>query len=315
MTGTATDAVAARSSSHLLHALAWMAGALVSFTLVAVAAREASRQIDSLQILLYRALISLAIIVSLAWASGQGFAPWRTKRLALHALRSSIHFIAQFNWLYALTLIPLAQLFALEFTAPLWVALTAPLLLRERMTATRLVAALVGFAGTMIVVRPGAVGANVGSTLALLAALGFAVSMITTKQLTRTESAMTILFYMSAIQTGLAAVISRGRMTIPDSITLFWVTLVGICGLTAHFSWVRAFALADAIIVAPMDFLRLPLIALVGAWVYAETLEPIVLLGGGVVVLANLINLWGERRRGEQKPARYRVCGTGGSGA
>jgi drug/metabolite transporter (DMT)-like permease len=133
--------------------------------------------------------------------------------------------------------------------------------------------------------------------LALLAAIGFALSMITTKQLTRTESAMTILFYMSAIQTGLAAVIAARSMVVPDAMTLFWVALVGVCGLTAHFSLVRAFALADAIIVAPMDFLRLPLIALVGAWGYAEPLDPIVLLGGSVVVLANFINLWGERRR------------------
>jgi drug/metabolite transporter (DMT)-like permease len=298
MTETATEAVAARSPAHLLHALAWMAGALVSFTLVAVAAREAARDIDPLQILFYRALISLAIIVALAWTFGHGLELWRTERLGLHAVRSSIHFVAQLNWLFALTLIPLAQLFALEFTAPLWVALMAPLLLRERMTATRLMAALVGFAGTLIIVRPGAVGANVGTMLALLAALGFALSMIATKQLTRTESATTILFYMSAIQAGLAAVISGGSITVPDTITLFWVTLVGICGLTAHFSWVRAFALADAIIVAPMDFLRLPLIALVGAWIYAEALEPVVLFGGGAVVLANLINLWGERRKG-----------------
>jgi drug/metabolite transporter (DMT)-like permease len=298
MTETATGPVGARSASHMLQSFAWMAGALVSFTLVAVAAREAGRHIDTLQILFYRALISLGIIVALGWLSGRGFAQWRTERLTLHTLRSGIHFIAQFNWLYALTLIPLAQLFALEFTAPVWVALLAPLLLGERITGRRVVAAFVGLAGTMIVIRPGAVGASVGTMLALLAAIGFALSMITTKQLTRTESAMTILFYMSAIQTGLAAVIAFRSMTIPDAMTLLWVAVVGVCGLTAHFSLVRAFALADAIIVAPMDFLRLPLIAFVGAWIYAEPLDPIVLLGGGVVVLANLINLWGERRWG-----------------
>jgi drug/metabolite transporter (DMT)-like permease len=297
MTESATDAVATRSPSHILRALAWMVGALVSFTLVAVAAREAGRQIDTVQIVFYRALISLGIIVSLGWLTGRGFAQWRTKRLPLHTLRSGIHFLAQFNWLYALTLIPLAQLFALEFTAPIWVALLAPLLLGERITGTRLLAACVGFAGTLIVVRPGTGGTNIGTVLALLAAIGFALSMVTTKQLTRTESAMTILFYMCVIQTGLAAVIAARSMVVPDAMTLLWVALVGVGGLTAHFALVRAFALADAIVVAPMDFLRLPLIALVGAWAYAEPLDPVVLLGGAVVVLANLINLWGERRR------------------
>jgi drug/metabolite transporter (DMT)-like permease len=296
MTNAATDAAVARTHSHVLQALAWMGGALASFTLVAIAAREAGRRIDTLQIIFYRSLISLGVIVVLGWLSGRGFAQWRTERLALHTLRSSIHFFSQFSWLYALMLIPLAQLFALEFTAPLWVALLAPLLLGERITVVRLLAMFLGFAGTMIVIRPGAASWSVGTMLALVAAIGFALTMITTKQLTRTESAMTILFYMSAVQSVLAAVIAYGSIAIPDAATFLWVSLVGVCGLTAHFSLVRAFALADAIIVAPMDFLRLPLIALVGVWIYAEPLDPIVLVGGGVVVLANFINLWGERR-------------------
>jgi drug/metabolite transporter (DMT)-like permease len=273
-----------------------MAGALTSFMLVAIAAREAGRRIDTLQIMFYRSFISLVIIATLAWLTGRGLAQWRSERLALHTLRSGIHFLAQFGWLYALTLIPLAQLFALEFTAPLWVALLAPLLLGERITAARLSAACLGFAGAMIVIRPGAASWSMGTMPALLAAMGFALAMITTKQLTRTESAMTILCYMSAIQTMLAAMIAYGSIAIPDAMTCFWVSLVGVCGLTAHFSLVRAITMADAILVAPMDFLRLPLIALVGVWVYAEPLDPIVLLGGGVVVLANLVNLWGERR-------------------
>jgi drug/metabolite transporter (DMT)-like permease len=297
MTETATEATAAPQPSRVLQALAWMTGALASFTLVAIAAREAGRQIDTLQIMFYRALISLGIIVALAGLSGHGFGRLRTARLRLHTLRSGIHFLAQFSWLYALTLIPLAQLVALEFTAPLWVALLAPLLLGERVTRARLLAAVIGFAGTMMVIRPGGASANIGTMLALAAAVGFAVSMITTKQLIRTESAMTILFYMTAIQTALGAVIAYPSIALPDGATFLWVSLVGICGLTAHFSLVRAFAMADAIVVAPMDFLRLPLMALVGAWAYAEPLNPIVLLGGCVVVFANLINVWSERRR------------------
>jgi drug/metabolite transporter (DMT)-like permease len=297
MTETATETTVAPSQTHVLQALAWMTGALASFTLVAIAAREAGRQIDTVQIVFYRAIISLGIIVALAGLSGHGFAQLRTARLRLHTLRSGIHFLAQFSWLYALTLIPLAQLVALEFTAPLWVALLAPLLLGERVTRARLLAALIGFAGTIMVLRPGGASANIGTMLALLAAVGFAAGMITTKQLTRTESAMTILFYMTAIQAALAAAIAYPGIVIPDGVTLFWVSLVGVCGLTAHLSLVRAFAMADAMVVAPMDFLRLPLMALVGAWAYAEPFNPIVLLGGCVVVLANLINVWSERRR------------------
>lgn len=287
---------AVRSGGSVAKAFAWMAGALASFSIIAVAGREAGRSIDTMQIMFFRSVIALTLV--LAAASLAGYRPWhvRTTRLSLHTLRSVIHFGAQYCWLHALTLIPLAQLFALEFTSPLWVALLAPSILGERLTFVRLSAALIGFAGLSIVVQPGAQALNFGTVLGLLAAVGFAFSMIFTKQLIRTDSILTILVYMSAIQAVMGFLPVLPRLAIPDAKTAMWVFLIGACGLTAHYALTRAIAEADAIIVAPMDFLRLPLIALVGVLIYAEPLDPLILLGGAVVIAANFLNLWGERR-------------------
>lgn len=287
-----TDAATVRLQ---LRALAWMGLALASFTSVAIAGREASRGATTLELMFYRCVISLVMVLAIVWL-GPGFKAMRTTRLPLHALRSGVHFVAQFSWLSALTMIPLAQLFALEFTAPIWVALLAPLILGERLTRIRLLAAGLGFMCTLIVAQPGVAALNSGIATALIAAIGFALSMLATKVLTRGESALCILFYMFLVQMVLSLLLLAGGIRVPDWETLGWIGVIAVAGLSAHYGLVRAFALADAIIVAPMDFFRLPLIAIVGILLYAEPFDAIVLLGGVIVIAGNLLNLWGEQR-------------------
>lgn len=201
-----------------------------------------------------------------------------------------------FSWFHALTLIPLGTLFALEFTAPLWVAVFAWLLLGERFTWSRLAAVALGFCGIITIVQPGVTPIDLGSALALSAAVGFALSMIATKRLTTTDNALAILFHMSWMQLICAAAFAIPVMTVPTAEVIFWVTIVGVCGLSAHFCLARAFAEADAMIVAPMDFLRLPLIMTVGALAYDEPLSGVILAGAALVLIANGLNLWGQHR-------------------
>ncbi|MFM9851136.1 MAG: DMT family transporter [Hyphomicrobiaceae bacterium] len=284
-------------ASRVLRAAAWMSVALASFTLIAVAGREAAHGASTLTIMFYRSWMAFAIVLLVIPLTGRGLSQFRTPQIGMHGLRSVVHFGAQFSWLHALPLIPLAQLFAIEFTAPLWTALMAPLILRERLTVWRTAAVLIGFAGALIVVRPGSAALSTGTIMALLAAIGFAVHYIITKRLMRYDAAFTVIFYWTLIQTGLASVLILLDFQIPDATALVWIFVVAICGLTAHFGIARALAHADAIIVTPMDFLRLPLIVLVAAAVYAEPVDPLVLLGGALVLIANFLNIWGERRR------------------
>ncbi len=292
-----TDTTVTKYDTRVFFALAWMGVALASFSTIAIAGRQASRGIATLDMICYRSLITLAMVL-IPIMMGPGLAAMRTQRLRWHVARNCVHFIAQYSWLAALTMIPLAQLFALEFTAPIWVACLAPLLLGERLTRTRVISAVLGFTGLLIVARPGVIPLSVGVSLGMLAALGFALSMLTTKSLTRTEQPLQILFFMFAIQSAISIVLLSlfGSKTLPDLGTFGWITCLSLAGLTGHYALVRAFSLADAIIVAPMDFLRLPLIAVVGALLYNEPLDLIVLFGGLVIIAGNLTNLWGERR-------------------
>lgn len=290
---------------RIVWAVIWMVGALLSFVLVAVAGRAAARGADALQIAVWRTIIGFVILVVIVMARGIPLGGLVSKKPGLQVVRNLIHFTAQFSWLYALTRMTLAELTALEFTAPLWVALLAPFLLGERLSLLRLTAAVLGFIGVLIVVRPGAIPLSEGTPFGMLAAIGFALSMITTKRLLASDNAFTILFWMQGLQIliGLSVVASGawlgyGRgLPLPDLTTFGWLVGVGTFGLTAHYALAMAFTYADAIVVAPMDFLRLPLMVLLGVLLYAEPLDFWVLGGGIIVVGANLLNIRGERRR------------------
>jgi drug/metabolite transporter (DMT)-like permease len=299
--------------SSLTRAVLWMGVALLSFSAIAIAGRESGRLLPTTELIFWRSLIGVVVLGAIYLGKGTAAHSPRTTILPLHSLRACVHFGAQYAWLYALTLIPLAELFALEFTSPLWVALFAPLVLGERLTGWRMTAAAIGFVGALFVVEPGLFSghlqltASAGTLYAVAAAMGFAASILLTKRLTRIDPALRILFWMQLLQ-GLIAAAILIALTVRDGRALFalsaatplavwgWILVLGIAGLTAHYGLTRAIGLADAIIVAPMDFLRLPLIATVGALFYAETLRPSVAMGAAIVVLGNAINIWAERR-------------------
>jgi drug/metabolite transporter (DMT)-like permease len=301
---TMRDATDRQPARNYLGAVLWMMGSLVAFTLVAIGSRFAAKSLGVIEIMFWRNITALTVLVVAVPLFTRSLKAFATDQIGRHIVRNVIHFWAQYAWLTALTLIPLAQLFALEFTAPLWVALLAPLILHEKLTPIRLLAAALGFAGAMIVIKPGSTALSEGTIAALLSALGFAISLILVKQLVRRDSATTILFYMVFLQTIPSMLLSWNKLHIPDHATLGWIAVLALSSLAAHFSLVRAFALADAIVVAPLDFLRLPLIAVVAAMAFAEPLDPLVLVGGTVIVIANLVNMWGERRPAKVGPAK-----------
>lgn len=293
-----SGAAALRAESQPLLAAAWMAGALASFSLMAVAGRELAGRLDTFEIMTYRSLIGLAIVLA-AGLIGQRLHLIRSRRLGTHLVRNICHFAGQNLWFFAVGVIPLAHVFALEFTTPLWVALLAPLLLGERMTRPRLTAAALGFLGILLVTRPGLVPLETGHIAAAAAALGFCGSLIATRALAGTETVWTILFWMTVMQAamGLLCGFADGSMALPGAAELPWVLAVGICGLTAHLCVTSALAAAPALIVAPLDFLRLPLIAVVAMLLYGEPLETAVFAGAALILAGNLVNLRAETRR------------------
>ncbi|GMG80860.1 DMT family transporter [Paralimibaculum aggregatum] len=294
--GLETHAAADRSGE--IRAALWMTGAIASFSLMAVAGRELAGHLDTFEIMTYRSLIGLVVVLGLGAATGR-LRDIRTRRLPAHLCRNLFHFAGQNLWFYAVGVIPLAQVFALEFTTPIWVALLAPFVLAERLTRTRLIAAGLGFLGILLVARPGLTPVGPGHLAAALAAVCFCGNVLATKSLSGTDRVWTILFWMTLMQAamGLACALVDGTMTLPDATSLPFVVAVGICGLTAHLCVTSALAAAPALIVAPMDFLRLPLIALVGMALYDEPLEIAVFAGAGLILAGNLMNLRSGGRR------------------
>ena len=270
----------------------WMVGAVVSFSIMAIAGRELTGKLDSLEIMLWRSLAGMIIVSGLAWHFNL-LQQIKFTDLKLHIIRNISHFFGQTLWYFALTQITLAQLFAFEFTAPLWVALIAPFFLKEKFTKWKLITICLGFSGILIIARPEVGGMSVGMLAAIFCALGFAGSILTTKLLTRHYSVTCILFWLTVIQFILSLICAGidGDITIPNRAWLHWVALISIGGLTAHFCITTALTLAPASIVAPLEFLRLPLIALIGYLVYAEELSIFVLFGAIIIIGANILNL------------------------
>lgn len=276
----------------------WMIGAIASFSSMAVAGRELGAVHDTFEIMFYRSLVGVLIVVVVLSLRGR----WdqvSTRGLGLHALRNTVHFIGQNLWFLAVTLIPLAQVFALEFTQPLWVMLLAPLLLGERMTPARLGAAMLGFIGILIVARPGATAISPGMFAALGAAVFFALTTITTKRLTRVARIGGIMFWITVMQAGMGLLASGvdGDIAMPTGETWPLLALVGAAGLLAHFCIANALSTAPATVVIPMDFARLPVIALAGMLLYGEALEIWVFVGAVLIFGGNYLNLWAETRR------------------
>jgi drug/metabolite transporter (DMT)-like permease len=279
-----------------LRAAAWMSGAIASFTLMAVAGRHVQAEMNSFELMAWRSAIGFAIVSAIL--SRRGFAQVRSAVPWLHVRRNVFHFAGQNLWFTGLMLIPLAQLVALEFTNPVWVALLAPLLLGERFTPRRALVAVLGFTGVLIVVRPGTAPLDWGHAAGLGAALGFALSTIYTRKLMAHDSVLCVLFWMTASQAVMGAALGApGGIPLPSAAVLPSLLAVGLTGLTAHYSLTSALSHAPASVVAPMEFLRLPVIAVVGMLLYGEPLVAAVFLGGAVILAANLLNLAGARRR------------------
>jgi drug/metabolite transporter (DMT)-like permease len=196
-------------------------------------------------------------------------------------------------------MIPLAQVFALEFTSPLWVLVLSPLILGERMTRVRALAAVIGFTGILIVARPGPETINAGTLAAAGAALGFAGSILATKRLTRTETLTCILFWMTLTQIvfGLICAGLDGEIALPSAVSVPWLFVIGCAGLMAHVCLTTALSIAPATLITPVDFLRLPLIAVIGLMVYGEAIDAAVMIGAAVIFGANYVNLWHETRK------------------
>ncbi len=276
----------------------WMLGAIASFTAMAIAGREVSVDLDTFEIMFFRSLIGIVIVVSLGAATGK-LARVKTDRIPLHFIRNICHFFGQNMWFYALPLIPLAQLIAIEFTSPIWVLLLSPLLIGERITRIGAIAAGLGFIGVLLVAQPGAGPISAGIFTAAFAAIGFALSAIFTRKLTSDQSITTIMLYLTVMQAvfGGICILLFSDFNLPSATSVPLVFIIGCAGLLAHFCLTTALSLAPASVVMPLDFFRLPVMAFIGMAFYTEPLSLLIFAGAALIFGANYLNIvYGQKR-------------------
>ena len=281
------------SQSHALRGVLWMLCAVLSFAMMAVAVRELLRHTGILEILALRTLVTLLLVSTII--TRRGFAPLRTRRFPVHAARAVIHLAGQFCWMYAIGALTLATVFAIEFTMPVWTAILAALFLGERLNRGRVVQLALGLIGVAIILRPGLGAFHPAALVMLLGSMFYAGNMTFTKHLSATDSALGVTFWMSVVQMPITMVAALPNWVTPALADLPWILAIGAGSFAAHYSMTRAMKLADATLVVSIDFIRLPLIAVVGALFYAEPFDPMVIVGAAVIFAGTYFSISRER--------------------
>jgi len=268
----------------------WMSGWLTLTLVIAIAAREATRELNVFQLMEVRSLLGFVLLYPIIHFNG-GLAIVKTARFPQHVARNLVHYGAQFCWFFALTLIPIGQVVAIEFTMPIWTAILAVAFLGERITVRKVAAIALGLIGVLVIVRPATGEINPGQLIALAAAIGFGISIALVKFLTRTENTLSILFWMLVVQSVAGFFPTLFVWVWPTPYVWGWIVVIAICGMFSHFCMVRAMLYADATIVIPMDFLRVPLTATAGWLLYSERLDLLTVVGAVLILTGNLLNL------------------------
>lgn len=279
--------------TNLLRAACWMLGAIASFSAMAVAARIVLGDLSAMQLMFYRNILAVGVL--LLCLPVIGMHRLRVRQPLTHLVRHSVHFFAQYAWFVAIALIPLAQVFALEFTVPIWAVLFAALLVNEQITRQRLWAVMLGFAGTLVIVRPGFVAVETGTIVMLAGALAFGLVHTLTRKITQTDNPMSVMVLMNFLQLPMAAIAFAYDPAWPPAWQWPCLLAIALTALTAHYCLAKALSLAPANIVIPMDFLRLPLIAVIAWWVFDEPLELWVFAGATLMLAGIWINLRPDR--------------------
>jgi EamA-like transporter family. len=287
--------VQAEPRSQFGQGLVWMALSMASFIGMSVGSRELAATLSIQQVLFFRALVGLFVILAL----GRALLPELRglKLIRLHLLRNVVHFVAQYLWTIGVVLLPLASVFALEFTMPIWVAFFAWIFLKERLTTPRILATIGGFIGVLVIVRPGIGMIDPAAGLVLIAAAGYGLSLILVKQLTRQCSPGAIVVWMILIQLPLGFLAALTDWRAVQVTDIPWMLVAGVGALAAHYCQAQALKRLDASVVMPIDFLRVPLAAVVGYYAYAEAIDLWVFLGGGIILFSNYRAVMAERRQ------------------
>jgi drug/metabolite transporter (DMT)-like permease len=283
--------------SNAAAAVLWMIGTLLSFSLMAVSVRELGGVLTLSEIIMVRSIGGLICLAPILLMHPHLFGELAIRKPFVHLVRNGTHFGATMGWSFAVMALPLATVFAIEFMMPVWAGVLAVFFLGERATVSRIGSVVLGFLGVIVIMRPGLEAFHPAALAVLAASFGYAVSNIATKKLVPVQHTIAILFWMNIIQAVMA--LFGTDPAFPLRLTGWhWLAAIGIgfSGAAAHYCLTNALRVADAIVVIPLDFLRIPLIAFVGWMFYREQLDVLVFAGAGIIIAGIVWNLRAETR-------------------
>jgi len=260
-----------------------------------VAIRHVSVAIHPFEIAFFRSLFALVVV--LPWFVRYGLGPLRTQRIGLHALRAVFNVGAMLAFFYALSIAPLSQVTALGFTAPIFATALAALLLGEVVGLRRWSAILVGFAGVVVIVRPGLGEVGPGQLLTLGSSLSWACALLVIKTLSRTDSSVTIITYMGLLMMPLVLIPALFVWQWPNAVQLFWLVLIGVLGGAGQLCMTEALRQADTAVVMPIDFCKLLWVSALAVVIFGEIPDAFTWLGGSVIFASTLYIAYRERAR------------------
>lgn len=278
-----------------LRGILWMLTATIFFSSMHGSIRHVSEGMHPFQIAFFRNLFGLIVVAP--WFIRYGLAVLKTGNLKLHLLRASLNIVSMLCFFYALSLAPIADVTALTFATPIFVPILAMIFFGERAGPLRWVAILIGFCGTVVILRPGFETVGLGPFLAIFAALVWSFAMMVIKKLGRTDSTVTITSYMIVCLVPLSAVPAAFVWQWPSGTQLLWLMFIGVLGTIGHLLMNQAVKEAPASAVMPIDFIRMIWAVLIGYFAFSELPDSFTWAGGAMICVSGIYIAISERRR------------------
>ena len=265
----------------------WMLLSVIAFCSVAIGVKQVNTNISPFQIIFFRALIGLiTLLILLQKKTIIG----SVSNIKQHLFRNLFHLIAQYGWVVGIVYLSLAEVTAIEFTTPIWIVILASIFLKEKITSKKTISILLGFIGILIIMKPGVEIISYNSIVVLLSAICFAIAHTATKKIVQSNSASDLVFIMCLTQLPISFACAYSNWNWPNYSDFFWLLLVGLSGIAAHFSMAKALKKEDISSLIPLDYLRLPIIILAGITFYNESFDVSIIIGGTLIFLGNYIN-------------------------
>jgi drug/metabolite transporter (DMT)-like permease len=264
-----------------------MAASAILFGLMAIVIRLGTeRGLHTFEMGFFRSAFGL--VFSLPLLRGPGLALLRTNQFHLYLLRGGLGAVSMLASFWALVHLPMAQAIAISFSAPLFVTLGAVFLLGEIVHIRRWSAVAIGFAGVLVIMRPGSLEFSVDMLVALGGAIAAASAYISIKFLARSEPADAIVIYMTAIMAVISLPLALVTWTWPDAIGWLWAVLVGLLGTAGQIAMTRAYHIGEVSALAPLNYLQLPVVAAFAWFLFAQSVDAGTIIGAAIIIAANI---------------------------